>query len=115
MVRRFLVKVLVSSVALWIADILLSDFLVAGGITAYLLAGLLLGALNIFVRPVLKLLTFPLILLSFGLFTVVINAAILWSVAHVLDSVVLIANWWTLFWATFIVSTVQTLFEPASH
>ncbi len=112
MVRRFLAKVAISAVALWVADVLLPNVAVVGGFISYALAGLLLGTLNTFVRPILKLLAFPLILISLGLFTVLINAGILWFVAHTLSSTVYIGGLWTLLWVTLIVSTVQTILDP---
>lgn len=44
---------------------------------SFLLGGVVLALLNVFVRPILKLLSFPLILLTLGLFHVVINLAVL--------------------------------------
>ena len=113
MVRRFLIKVLVSALALWAADYLLAGFSVAGGIKELLIAGFVLGALNTWIRPVLKLLSLPLIMISLGTFTVVINAIILWAVSQALD-VVVISGLWTLLWATLIVSVVNMLFEPGT-
>lgn len=114
MVRRFLIKVLVSAVALWAADYILPGFSVSGGVLAYLIAGVLLGALNTFVRPILKLVAFPLILVTLGLFTFVINAAILWFVAEAIDQIA-IAGIWSLVSATVLISIVQTIFEPKHH
>jgi len=45
---------------------------------AFLLLALIFGLINALVRPILKLLTCPLILLTLGLFTLVINAFMLW-------------------------------------
>lgn len=45
---------------------------------AYLVMGLIFGLVNAIVRPILKLLTCPLILLTLGLFTLVINTALFW-------------------------------------
>jgi putative membrane protein len=45
---------------------------------AYLVMGLIFGLVNAVVRPILKLLTCPLILLTLGLFTLVINTALFW-------------------------------------
>lgn len=112
-IRRFLLKIVVSALALWVADYLLSGFVVAGGVKGFLIAGLALGTINTFVRPLLKLISFPLILITFGLFTVVINAAILWYVGHWLNFVT-ISGLSTLLWATFIVSLVQTLLDQSS-
>ncbi len=45
--------------------------------------GLILGLLNALVRPILKLLTCPLILLTLGLFTLVINTVIFWLAGQI--------------------------------
>ena len=45
---------------------------------SFALLGLVFGAVNLLVRPILKLLTCPLILLTLGLFTLVINGALFW-------------------------------------
>lgn len=114
MIRRFLLKIVVGSVALWAADALLVGFMVSGGLGSYLLAGVFLAALNTFIRPILKLLSLPLILITFGLFTVVINAAILWLVAD-LSHVIYIADLSTLLWSTLIVSLVHIVLDHPLH
>lgn len=93
---------------------MLAGFFVSGGIIGYMVAGLALGTINTFIRPILKLLAFPFIFISLGLFTFLINAGILWFVAEALD-IVMISGLWPLFWATFIVSAVTMLFEPLIH
>ncbi|HUO75679.1 MAG TPA: phage holin family protein [Candidatus Paceibacterota bacterium] len=114
MVRRFLLKIVVGAVALWVADVLLAGFVVTGGLKGYLIAGVFLAILNTFVRPILKLLSLPLILLTLGLFTVVINGVILWLVAD-LSGVIMISGLWTLLWATFIVSLVYVVVDHPLH
>jgi putative membrane protein len=111
MVRRFLLKIIACSVALWVADYALAGFAVDQGIRGYLMAGTFLGLLHMFVRPVIKLLTLPLMLVTLGFFSVVINAGILWFVARALD-VVSISGVLSLLWATAIVSVVNVLLEP---
>lgn len=111
MARRFLLKIIACSVALWVADYALTGFAVDQGFRGYLMAGAFLGLLHMFVRPVLKLLTLPLMLVTLGLFSVVINAGILWFVARTLD-VVSISGLIPLLWATAIVSVVTVLLEP---
>ncbi|HLN80929.1 MAG TPA: phage holin family protein, partial [Thermoanaerobaculia bacterium] len=54
--------------------------------TSLLLVALVFGVLNAIVRPLLKLLTCPLILLTLGLFTFVINAVMLWLTSAVSES-----------------------------
>lgn len=49
-----------------------------GGWQLYMAGGIILGLLNVIVRPILKIFGFPFIILTFGLFILVINAIILW-------------------------------------
>jgi putative membrane protein len=53
--------------------------------SAALLAALVIGLFNIFLRPLLILLTLPVTVLSLGLFLFVINALLFWAAATVLD------------------------------
>ena len=75
---RFLIRVLINAVALWAATALVPGIRYEGGWTTLLLVALVFGVLNAFIRPILKLLTCPLIILTLGLFTLVLNAAMLW-------------------------------------
>ncbi|HHJ13241.1 MAG TPA: phage holin family protein [Gammaproteobacteria bacterium] len=68
---------LITAFGLWIVT------LVVPGVTArstgsLLLAALVLGLVNAFIRPLLWLLTLPLTVLTFGLFALVVNAFTLW-------------------------------------
>ncbi|MDP2585581.1 MAG: phage holin family protein [Candidatus Levybacteria bacterium] len=67
------VNLIVSSIAVFISAYILPGIKVDGLLTAIIVA-IILGAINMFIRPILLLLTFPLTILSFGLFTFVINA-----------------------------------------
>jgi len=73
---RFIVRWFVSSLGLWIASELLgSDSVSLGGrFSAVLFSGLALAFVNTFIRPLLVFLTLPAVLLSLGIFMVVINA-----------------------------------------
>jgi putative membrane protein len=51
---------------------------------SYLTAALVLGLLNAFVRPVLLFLTLPLNIITLGLFTILLNAAIFFSVGYII-------------------------------
>jgi putative membrane protein len=53
--------------------------------TAALIAALVIGLLNTFIRPVLVILTLPVTLVTLGLFMFVINALMFWAAASLLD------------------------------
>ena len=78
-----LVRVVVNAVALWVATLTVPGITVSeSGDTAtqvltYLVLGLLFGLVNLVVRPVVKLLSLPLYVLTLGLFFLVVNALML--------------------------------------
>ena|SRR3990167_7653753 len=104
----FLIRILGNSVALYAAYYFVSGFVIVGGIKEYLLAGILLGLLNRVVKPPFKLLTMPLIILTLGLFLMVINALMLWLVDYAFDFVT-IESITALVWATMIVAFVNAI------
>lgn len=68
-----------------------------------LLATLLLGALNAFVRPVLIFFALPLVILTLGMFIFVINALLLYWVGHLLKDFH-VDGFWPAFWGSLIIS-----------
>lgn len=96
--RSFIVRVLINGLALWIASWVLPGLDIttsatteavaktgisqgtdaAGVVLAYLFIGLIFGLVNAFVRPIVSFLSLPITILTLGLFTVVINAAMLY-------------------------------------
>jgi putative membrane protein len=76
---KLLIRWAISSLALFVAAWLVPGIRVDGGGWAiYAVMALVLGFVNATVRPLLKLLTCPLILLTLGLFVLVINGLTLW-------------------------------------
>ena len=80
---RFLIQALVTALGLWLASEFISgvEVLSSGSRIA---AALLLGIANALVRPVLTFITFPLTVITFGLFLLVVNAATIGIVAMLL-------------------------------
>jgi putative membrane protein len=77
-VQRFLLQLLLSALAVLVASALFpTQVRVASAEGAFVFA-VVLGICNAVVRPVLLLLTFPLNLLTLGLFTLIVNAIVFW-------------------------------------
>ena len=76
--RQALLRWAVNAVAIWVAIIIVPGLSAEGGWTVYLWVALILGLVNALIAPIVKLLTCPLILLTLGLFTLVINGAMFW-------------------------------------
>jgi putative membrane protein len=85
---RFVVNWLAIVIAVYIAAAVLPTSMIAyssyGGLAAF---GLVLGLLNAFVGPILKILTFPLTLLTLGFFSLVVNALLFWFAASISGSI----------------------------
>jgi putative membrane protein len=89
---RFIVQFLVTALGLWLSSRLIAgvDFLSNGSLLA---AALLLGLANAIVRPILTVITFPLTIITFGLFLLVVNAATIGLVASLLGGFVVDGLW----------------------
>ncbi len=75
--KNFLLTWLATAVALLITANIVPGFYVKNFIAA-LVAAIVIGLVNAFIRPILAILAFPITLLTLGLFTLVINALTLW-------------------------------------
>jgi putative membrane protein len=80
----FLVRLLIAALGLWLAQALVPGVEIHGTGTL-LVAALLLGIVNAFVRPLVVLLTLPITIVTLGFFLWVVNAAMLGLVAALLD------------------------------
>ena len=81
---RFILKILVSSLAVFFGAYILHGVYLDGFPTAILVA-LVMGFLNAFLKPILVVLTIPITLITFGLFLLVINAVIIIIADYALD------------------------------
>ena len=72
---RLIARFLVVAAAVWLVAAYVPGIEVQEGVGSYLLIALIFSLVNLLVKPVLKLLSFPLLLLTLGLFLIVINAA----------------------------------------
>lgn len=123
---KFLLRVIVNGLALWVASLILpgmevipsSTFADTGDSTvntviAYLVIGLVFGAVNAVVKPIISLLALPLTCLTLGLFTVIINAGMLmltvWLTTYLPMQLTVDAFWWTAVLAAIIVSVVSLI------
>ena len=77
---KILIRIIVTSGVLLLLPRFISGIVVSGVYTAFVVA-LLWGLISVTVRPVLKILTLPINLLTLGLFSFIINALLFWLLA----------------------------------
>lgn len=101
--NRFIIQIIINALAILIAAYLVPGIVFSGSIWKLLLAGLALGLANAWIKPLLKLISLPLLVVTFGLFTIVINIAILSFVALLIPELA-IQGWASALWGVLVVS-----------
>ena len=113
LVARLIVAWAVNVAALWVADALFSD-VDSTGWSALVIAGLVFGIVNTFVKPLLVLLSLPIVILTLGLFLLFVNMAVL-ALTDWLVSGFNIEGFWTFVGATIVVWIVNVVLEAAAR
>jgi putative membrane protein len=110
--RSLLLHWLLNAAALWVAAYLLPGLDFTGSVTDLLLVAAVFGVVNSLLRPILTVLTCPLIVLTLGLFTLVINAVMLlitgWLSAR-WDLGFAVSGFWAAFLGGLVVGVVSLL------
>jgi len=105
---NFIIRILISAVAVMLTAWLLPGIEVEGFFTAILVA-LVLALLNVFLKPLLVILTIPITIFTFGLFLFVINALIILLVGEFVGGFYVDGFWWALLFSI-ILTIVSSLF-----
>lgn len=110
--NKFLLRWLINAVALYIAAQIVPGIELGDQVLVVLGVALVFGLVNALIRPLLSLLTCPLIILTFGLFTLVINAVMLLLASALSRAVGLdfvVHGFWPAFWGALVVSIVSLM------
>ena len=106
---NFVITVVVNTIALWVAVYLLPGLEFSGEWWQWLLLGLIFGVVNAIVKPIARLLTLPLTIITLGLFLFVVNALMLaltsWISGAILSAFT-ISSFWDAILGAVIISVV---------
>lgn len=104
---RFIIRLVINGVAIWVASEIIDGVtLYTEDILGVIIVALVFGLVNAIIKPLVKLVAFPLMIITLGMITLVINAFLLWFVAALapaLDVVLFMPA----FWGALIVSLVS--------
>ena len=110
--RNLLIRWIINAVALGVAATFIRGIYVDGGWQVLALTALIFGLVNALIRPLVTLLTCPLIILTLGLFTLVVNAGMLllasW-LAGLMGIGFTVDGFWPAFWGGLIISIVSAV------
>jgi putative membrane protein len=110
--RNLVLKVIINAIAIAITAWLLPGIhVVNNDIGTYLLVGLVFGIVNALIKPLISCLTCAVIILTLGLFLLVINGLMLWITAEILSSRLTIDNFWWAMLGGLIMAVVGTALE----
>lgn len=106
-------RILINAAALWLTAMLFSALEFSGNIWGLLAAAVIFGLVNAFIRPLVKLLTLPINVVTLGLFTLVINTLMLLLTVWLSGSLSMtggfFSNLVTAFVAAIIISVISTI------
>jgi putative membrane protein len=119
---KFLIKVIAASVAVWIVTLIEPlAVVVTGGdewwtrILVFAFVGLVLTTLNVFIKPLLKLLSLPLLILTLGLFNVIITWFVLYLTRWITEFVDFaeldLGSFWQTLFAALIIAIIAAIVE----
>jgi len=107
---KFFLRWAITVIAIYAAVLIVPGIDFIGNWIGMLWLALIMGLLNALVRPLLKLLTCPLIILTLGLFTLIINTFIFWLTSRIGQSLgigLMVDGFWPAFLGGLVVSAVS--------
>lgn len=105
---RLVIHILSNALGIWAAARLVNGIHFYGDWKWLILTGAVLGFINFFVKPFVKIISLPLIWLTLGLFTIVINVLML-NLAARISGTLVIDTWTAAFWAVVVISIINYL------
>ncbi len=108
-----LLRVIVFTGAVFLASQIVSG-IAFSGLGALVIAGALLALIHSVIKPVIKIITLPLSIITFGLFALVINAAFLWFVGNVIPGFS-VSDFVAAFWGALVVAIVNWIIDTTSN
>jgi putative membrane protein len=109
---HLLIRWAVLAFSMWIATLVVPGITVDGGVTTYLWVALLFGLINSVLGSLIKVLTFPVSIVTFGIFLLVVNAAMLSLTARWSDKLD-VNGFWSALFASLIISVITSIVKAS--
>lgn len=110
---NFIIRLLITAISAFILSKVLTGVHFDGFMSTVIFA-IVLGLLNLVVKPILSILSLPITILTLGLFSFVINALIILLADYLMDSMEVAGFWWALLFSillSLVTSAFSTIFE----
>lgn len=110
-----LLRWVILAIAIGITAWLLPGIHVSGGVMGLIIAAAVLGLVNAIIRPIVSFFTCPLIILTLGLFILIINAMMLSLTSWFIPDILQVSGFWTTLFASLIISIVSGVLTAFVH
>jgi putative membrane protein len=110
---QLLLRLVVNAVSVAITSYILSGVHTEDFVTA-LIVTVVLGVLNTIIKPILAILTFPITLITLGLFTFVLNALLIMATDYLVPGFTVENFWWALLFS-FVLSLISSFLNKLAH
>lgn len=108
MLFRVLTKIAANTAALWVAAAYVTGFALTGGISSFIIGGTVLAGINLIIRPILKFITLPFLVLTLGAFYIIIFIVLL-LIGDFFLTQLTITGFSALVWGALIIGVVNTI------
>ncbi|MDX1417662.1 MAG: phage holin family protein [Candidatus Promineifilaceae bacterium] len=110
---KLILRILINAAAIWLTTLIVSGLNFSGDIISLIVVAIIFGLVNGLIRPIVKLFSLPITVVTLGLFTLVINAFMLWITVWLAPSLSLdgniLQNFVTVFLGALIISIISTI------
>jgi putative membrane protein len=108
---NFLLRCIVNGVALVLTSQLLPGMSTNGGLVGVLVIGLVFGIVNAVIKPIVKFVSFPLIIVTLGLFILVINGLMLWLTSSIAPNYLSVSGFGTAVLGGIVMGIINMILE----
>lgn len=104
---QFIIRMVINGIAIWVASLIVDGVtLDTSDILGVIIVVLVFGLVNAIIKPLFKLLALPVVVITLGLFTLVINAFLLWLVGLIVPALT-VDLFMPAFWGALVISLVS--------
>ena len=105
---RFIASIITNSIGILIAGYFVPGIIFKGDLISLAITGFVLALANSIIKPILKFISGPLIILTMGLFMVIVNMVILWLVAWLMPELTIV-GFWAYVWGVVILAILNAI------
>jgi putative membrane protein len=109
--RNLFIRGITNAIAIAVTAYIIPGITVTDNLVPLLIVGIIIAIMNAVLKPILMLLTCPAVLLTLGLFVLVINGLVLWVSASLSGGALVVDGFWAAFFGGIVMAIVNMILE----